>query len=75
MKLGAVISQLGKPIYFYSRKTIPDKRNYTMTERELQYIVETLEELRNILLGHEIVVHTDHKNLTYKIFNKKRVMQ
>jgi hypothetical protein len=38
-------------------------------------IVETLKEFRNILLGQQIVVHTDHQNLTYKNFNTERVMR
>ena len=37
--------------------------------------METLKEFRNILLGHQITVYTDHKNLTYKFFNTERVMQ
>ena len=31
--------------------------------------------MRNILLGHEIIVYTDHKNLVYKHFNTERVMR
>ena len=34
----------------------------------------TLKEFRNILLGHQIMVYTDHKNLSYKMFNTERVM-
>lgn len=74
-QLGAVISQEGKPIAFYSRKLNPAQTRYTTTERELLSIVETLKEFRNILLGHEIVVHTDHQNLTYQHFNTERVMR
>ena len=73
--LGAVISQNGKPITFYSRKLNPAQTRYTTTERELLSIVETLKEFRNILLGHKIVVYTDHKNLTCKTFNTDRVMR
>ena len=74
-QLGAVISQEGKPIAFYSRKLNSAQLNYTTTERELLAIVETLKEFRNILLGQEIIVWTDHQNLTYKTFNTERVMR
>ena len=75
VQLGACISQEGKPIAFYSRKLNPAHTRYTTTERELLSIVETLKEFRNILLGQQIIVHTDHANLTYKIFNSDRVMR
>ena len=74
-QLGAVISQKGRPIAFYSRKLRPEQTRYTTTEKELLSIVETLKEFRNILLGMKIVVYTDHKNLTCKNFNTDRVMR
>jgi hypothetical protein len=76
VQLGACISQGGKPIAFYSRKLLdPAQTRYTTTERELMSIVETLKEFRNILLGQTIIVHTDHKNLTFKEFNSEWVMR
>ena len=41
-QLGAVIIQEGKPIAFYSRKLTERQKCYTVTEKELQSIVETL---------------------------------
>jgi hypothetical protein len=63
VQLGAVISQKGKPIAFYSRKLTPTQQRYTTGEREMLSIVETLKEFRNILLGQNIMIYTDHKNL------------
>jgi hypothetical protein len=75
LQLGACISQEGKPIAFYSRKLNSAQTKYTTTERELLSIVETLKEFRNILLGQQVLVHTDHANLTAKQFNCDRVMR
>ena len=76
-QLGAVISQEGKPLAFYSRKLSSAQRNYTTTEQELLSIVETLKEFRNILLGQKIKIYTDHKNLVHESEMKtsQRVMR
>ena len=74
-QLGAVISQEGKPIAFYSRKLNQAQRNYTTTERELLSIVETLKEYRNILLGYTINIYTDHQNLLFKNTDSGRVQR
>ena len=75
VQMGAVISQDNKPIAFYTRKLNSAQTRYTTTERELLAIVETLKEFRNILLGQQITIYTDHKNLCYKNFNTNRVMR
>ena len=75
LNIGTVISQKGKPIAFYSRKMNSAQQNFTTTEKELLSLVATLKGFRNILLGHQITVYTDHKNLAYKSFNTERVMR
>ena len=74
-QLGAVISQNNKPIALYSRKLQLAQRDYTTTKCKLLSIVKTLKEFKNILLGQQIVVYTDHKNLTYKNFNTEHIMR
>ena len=75
LQIGAFVSQKGKPIDFYSQNMNSSQQNYTTTDKELVSIVATLKEFRNILLGHQITVFTDHKLLTYKIFNTECVMR
>ena len=75
LQLGSIISQEGRPIAFYSRKLNPAQTRYTTTERELLSIVETFKEFRNILLGQQIIVHTDHQNLIYNNLTSERVMR
>ena len=65
LQIGAVISQKGKPITFYSLKMNRSQENYTTTYKELLSIVEYIKEFRNIILGHHITVYTNSKNLTY----------
>ncbi len=74
-QLGAVISQDDRPIAFYSRKLNDAQTRYTTTERELLSIVETLKEFRMILLGHDIIIWTDHKNLIHNDFKTERVLR
>ena len=73
-QLGAVIIQKGKPITFYSIKITGSQQRYTVTDRELLSVVETLKEFRTILLGQKLRIYTDHKNLMCKFFNTDKVL-
>ena len=73
-QLGLVISQKCKPISFYSRKLTDTQQRYTVTEKGLLSIVETLKEFRTILLGKKLRIYNDHKNLICKILNTDRVL-
>ena len=62
-QLGAVITQNGRPIAFFSRKLSSPQTKYSVTEQELLSIVERLKEFKGMLWGHKIKVYTDHQNL------------
>ena len=64
---GADIIQKVKLIAFWSRKLTGAQQWYTVTEREIIIIVENLKEFRNILLGHKLIIYTDHKVLPVRI--------
>jgi hypothetical protein len=62
-QLGAVITQDNRPIAFFSWKLSDTQCKYSVTEIELQAIVETLKEFKGMLWGQIIKVITDHANL------------
>jgi transposase InsO family protein len=64
-QIGGVIMQNNKPLGFFSKKLTDVQRRYPVTEQELLAITETLKYFRHMLLGHRILVKTDHKNLVH----------
>ena len=74
-QLGVFISKKGKPIAVYSIKLNGSQQLYTVTERELLSTVDTLKEFRTILLGQQLGIYTDNKNLTCKKINTDRVLR
>ena len=58
-----------------SRKLNSAQKNYSTGEQELLSIVETLKEFKDILYGHSIIVHTDHKNLLYQNLATQRLVR
>jgi hypothetical protein len=59
-----VITQDNRPIAFFSRKLSKMQQKYSVTKIKLLAIVETLREFKGMLWGRNIMVYTDHRNLT-----------
>ena len=64
--MGAIISQNGRLVAYWSKKLSNTQKKYPTTDQEFLAIVECLRQYKTMLLGKRITVWMDHKNLTYK---------
>ena len=63
---GAVLTQQGRPVAYFSSKFSPAEHNYTTGEQELLGIIKALKEWRCYLEGSQgLSIVTDHNPLTF----------
>ena len=74
-QIGATIKQRNFQIAYFSKNLTPTQRQYSTIEQEMLTIVEVLRECRNFLLGADITIYTDHKNLLSNATVNNRVFR
>ncbi|GJZ18081.1 RNA-directed DNA polymerase [Tanacetum coccineum] len=63
--IGGVLSQLNRPIAFFSEKFNETRRRYSIYDKEFYAIVRSLEYWRHYLLPNEFILYSDHQALKF----------
>ncbi|KAL5779238.1 hypothetical protein ACOSQ2_009975 [Xanthoceras sorbifolium] len=65
MGIGAILSQEGKPVKFFSEKLTDAKRRYSTYDLEFYALVRAIQHWEHYLAYREFVVYSDHQALRY----------
>lgn len=62
-----------RPLGFYTRKLNSAPLNYNVSEKELLGIIEFMKAFQGMILGFELILHTDHLNFLYHKLPNQRM--
>ena len=68
--IGAVLSQSGKPIAFYSKAFVPRHQVLSVYEKEMLTILSAVKKWSAYLIGRHFKIKTDHFSLTFLLDQK-----
>ncbi|XP_040967125.1 uncharacterized protein [Gossypium hirsutum] len=63
--IGAVLTQEGRPVAYYSEKLNGAILNYPVYDKEMYALIQALETWQHYLWPKEFVIHSDHKALKH----------
>ncbi|KRY33461.1 Retrovirus-related Pol polyprotein from transposon 17.6 [Trichinella spiralis] len=69
--IAATLSQLGKPVSFFSRMLSNSEQRHSSVEKEAYRIVEAIRKWRHYLLGHHFHLITDQRSVAFMFNNKQ----
>ncbi|XP_058741863.1 uncharacterized protein LOC131614269 [Vicia villosa] len=70
VSIGAVLSQDGHPIAFFSKKMCPRMQAASVYVREMYAVTEAVKKWRQYLIGQHFHIHTDQKSLRNLLLQK-----